>query len=108
MHKNTGFKKKLPEICATPCAALKRYVHLCVQTKDMTKTERFQFYMLESALDIEFQVEYDHEEGTRSVHISAISIWGSDLHMDRIPAPIMEEIEEACLRVHDKKRAYAT
>ena len=93
MHKNTGFKKKLPEICATHCAALKRYVHF----KNM-KVERFQYFMTETALDIEFQVDYDHEEGTRSVHVSAISIWGSDLHMDRIPAPIMEEIEEACLR----------
>lgn len=72
------------------------------------KVERFQYFMIETALDIEFQVDYDHEEGTRSVHISAISIWESSLHMDRIPAPIMQEIAEACLRVHDKKKIYAT
>lgn len=72
------------------------------------KVERFQYLIIETALDIEFQVDYNHEEGTRSVHVSAISIWGSSLHIDRIPAPIMQEIEDTCLRVHDKKRAYAT
>lgn len=69
-------------------------------------TERLQYYMLEeTALDIEFQVEY--EDGERAVHVSSVSVWGSSLHMDRIPAGVMREIEDACLRVHDKKTVYA-
>lgn len=69
-------------------------------------TERFQYFMLEVPLDIEFQVDY--EDGERTVHVSSVSVWGSSLHMDRIPPSIMRDIEDACMRIHDKKRTYAT